>query len=207
LKPLSPFEVRDLNREVEERLSKLRPLQNLVVVKSFDRKNKCYGIGYNKGGDLILRNFGCLLRTHFKPYSSPTIYVTVYNMAGTPKTIRTMSSDSIIFQYRSYDVSGVELGFGNPASTPTPARTDYNIDTPVAWFNPSSSTLDETLWKVIVTGSYVWVAGGTVKCAGLRITGTDGTGVAVTFLMYYDAVSDVVVPADGTVSVTYFTQI
>jgi len=206
LEPLNMYEIRDINREIGERLTQLQPIKELVMVKSF-KKGKCYGIGYNRDGDLILRNFQRLLAICTKIFGDGTNSASVINLAGATKAIRVYSGGSDTYFYLTTSQAGSRLAFGNPVSTPTPARTDYELASLVARFSPSSVVSDETNWRVTVTGSYVWVAGGTVRETGMSLVGNDSTAAAVEILIYHDAVTDVVVPAGGTVSVTYVTQL
>jgi hypothetical protein len=205
LKPLAPYEIRDINREIQERLSTLTPMKSLVVVKSC-KKRKCYGIGYNKQGDLILRNFQRMLKDCFKIYGAVNTTSAVLDLTGATKYISFYTGSDDTFLAKVYTGGGTRLAFGNPATTPTPARTDYELASLVARFNPSLVQSDEVNWRVTITGSYVWTAGGTVRETGLSIAGNDTSKVALEFLIYHDAVSDVSVPAGGTVSVTYTTQ-
>jgi len=210
LKPLAPYEIRDLKREMQGRLSNLKPMKELVIVKSF-KKGKCYGIGLNDPKkDLIMRNFQRLLAGVLRPKPSSDTYTTV-SLTDTGGVTRTPSicSDVSVFN-RSTNaplaVLGTMLGFGNPATAPTPARTDYELASLVSTITPSSTTSDETNWRLVVTGSYVWTAGGTVRETGMYGNFCYASATWTLFLLYHDAVSDVVVPAGGTVSVTYTTQ-
>lgn len=212
MKPLPPFQIRDLNREIEERLTKLQPMKELAVVKAF-KKGRCYGIGSSDPkNDLILRNLVRLIGGLYRPRPAADLNtsVSLTDISNQPRTVRTgwnVTPVCIVGNSAGdYTRAGSLLGFGNPASAPTPARTDYEIDSKVAEIVPSSTTTDETNWRVIVTGSYVWVAGGTVRDAGQYGQWYDDGGTRRTFLIYYDDVADVVVPAGGTVSVTYTTQ-
>jgi hypothetical protein len=218
LKPLPPFEIRDLNREIQERLQTLKPMQELVVVKSF-KKGKCYGIGLNDPEkDLVLRNLVRLIGGLFRPRPDAdlTTSITLYDNTNTARSLNISinfgggGSGANVFNYSSYLAPygrvGTVLGFGNPATAPTPARTDHELASLVTTITPSSTTIDETNWRVTVTGSYVWTAGGTVRETGLYGNFCYGNGTWALFLLYHDAVNDVVVPAGGTVSVTYTTQ-
>jgi hypothetical protein len=190
-------------------------MQELVVVKSF-KKGKCYGIGLNDPKkDLILRNLVRLIGGLYRPRPDAdlTTSVTLYDTGNVARTVRTMYSSSTemgTFTHSNiagaFARAGTLLGFGNPASAPTPARTDYELASLVATIVPSGTAVDETNWRVTVTGSYVWTAGGTVRETGMYAYWADTTPAWRTFLIYHDAVSDVVVPAGGTVSVTYTTQ-
>ena len=206
MRPLPKLEMRNLNREIEERLHGLRPLQNLVVVRS-TKGRKCYGVGLNVKGDLILRNFLRWTSIHFKPYGIAPPSETVLNTAGVSKLITSMTALETCCEYTPKGTSGSKLAFGDPATTPTPARDDYSLESLVAWITPSVVQKDEVNWRTIVTGSYVWVAGGTVRETGMAIHVRDTSIDALAMLIYHDAVSDVTVPADGTVSVTYTTQL
>jgi len=211
MRPLNKLEIRDLNLELQERLCALQPMKSLVVVQAF-RGRKCYGIGLNDPKkDLILRNLVRLMGGIYrpKPPSETTTTVSLTDIGNVARTVYialaggcpTFLSGSV-----TYALSGALLGFGNPATAPTPTRTDYELSSKVAEITPSSTTTDETNWRVIVTGSYVWVSGGTVRETGQYGYYCDTGGTWRTFLNYYDAVSDVVVPPSGTVSVTYTTQ-
>ena len=207
MKPLPPFKIRDLNREIQERLQALRPMQELAVVKSF-KKGKCYGIGLNDPGkDLILQNFVTLMGGLLRPYPAAEVVtnVTLYDNTGTSRTVSAYQSSLTAFF--NYYNGGVLLGFGNPASPPTPARTDYELAALVTRITPSSTTVDTTNWRVIVTGSYVWTAGGTVRETGLYGKWNDTGSTVRIFLLFHDAISPGVdVPAGATVSVTYAIQ-
>jgi len=208
LKPLNRLEIRDLNLEIEGRLAKTSPLKPLAIVRSFMGR-KCYGIGLSDPKrDLILRNFGRTLANQWYPSESVSPTYTIKSIDGVDRTIRMLGSTSdVAFYSGSYQTLGSLLGFGNPATAPTPAREDYEIASKVAQINPSSAILDEVNWRITVTGSYVWVAGGTVRCAGQYWDFEDTGNIHRVFLIFYDAVSDVIVPAGGTVSVTYKTQL
>lgn len=218
LKPLAPYEIRDLNREIQERLNSLGTLKTLVVVKSF-KKGKCYGIGLSDPKkDLIMRNLVRLMGALYRPVPPLNLNqsVTLTDVSNAARTVYTSAGglDTYVFNTATQGFGptyffreGVLLGFGNPASAPTPARTDYELASLVSTIIPSGTTTDETNWRVIVTGSYVWIAGGTVREAGLygQFYYTS-TGTFASFLLYHDPVSDVPVSVSGTVSVTYATQ-
>ena len=219
MKPLPPFKIRDLNCEIQERLQALRPMQELVVVKAF-KKGKCYGISLNDPEkDLILRNFarllGGILRP--KPASDLTTSVTLIDNTNTSRTLNISNAGSMTtgwhvftrcYGYAPTSVHGSLLAFGNPASPPTPARTDYELVAKVAEIVPSSTTVDETNWQVIITGSYAWADGGTVTETGLYGYFAYGDSSWARFLLFHDAISPgVSVPAGGTVSVTYTIQL
>jgi len=207
-RPLNRLQIRDINREIDERLEALTPLKTLVIIKS-TKGRKCYGIGLNDPKrDLILRNFVRLMQSAFKGRGSGTlITATLVDTGGTSRSVYGASTAAdVLWTAVTAAVLGTRLGFGNPASTPTPTRTDYELASLVSMIDPSAVSIDETNWRVIVTGSYVWAAGGTVREAGLYYNGRDTSLALQSFLIYHDAVSDVVVPAGGTVSVTYTTQ-
>jgi hypothetical protein len=193
-------------------------MQELVVVKSF-KKGKCYGIGLNDPEkDLILRNLARLIGGLFRPRPDAdiTTSITLYDNTNTARSLNiTLNfaggiSKANVFNYSSYSAPygrvGTVLGFGNPPTAPTPTRTDYELASLVATITPSSTTIDETNWRVTVTGSYVWIAGGTVRETGLYGNFCYGDSAWALFLLFHDAVSDVVVPEGGTVSVTYVIQ-
>ena len=207
LKPLSQKEIRNLNYEVAERLTGLQPLKTMVKIESWKNK-KCYGIGLNDPErDLILRNFVRIMQSFFKAYpiSSETI-VALIDTSNTSRDCIMSGFTNYHFDYNTTSTLGTLLGFGNPASAPTPARTDYELASLVTTINPSSVTIDETNYRIIITGAYVWAAGGTVREAGMYYKGQAKAGTIYTFLWYHDATADVAVPAGGTVSVTYTTQ-
>ena len=220
MKPLPPYQIRDLNREIEEKLAELQPMRALVVVKSF-KKGKCYGIGFNDPEkDLILRNFARMLAALFrpKPPASAALSISLTDITNTARTVKvayhgTFTTDDGVFNYinstGNWAFHGVELAFGNPATPPTPTRTDYELVALVARFPPSSTAVDETNWRVTVTGSYVWTDGGTVRETGMNAYwGVGGVSpLWFRFLLFHDAVSDVSVPPGGTVSVTYTIQL
>jgi hypothetical protein len=60
----------------------------------------------------------------------------------------------------------------------------------------------------VITGSYVWTAGGTVRETGLYGNLCYGDGAWTLFLLCHDAIDPGVdVPAGGTLSVTYIIQL
>jgi len=217
LKPLAPYEIRDLNREMQGRLQTLTPMKELVIVKSF-KKGKCYGIGLNDPKkDLILRNLIRLMGALYRPQPAAdlTTTFTAYDITNTAQSLNTSVPSTTAYLFNcvvdvagtGYGREGTLLGFGNPATAPTPARTDTELASLVSTIVPSSTVTDETNWRVTVTGSYVWTAGGTVRETGLYGKFYNGSSTTtIAFLLYHDAVSDVVVPAGGTVSITYTTQ-
>lgn len=207
LKPLSQKEIRNLNHEVTERASSLQPLKTMVKIESWKNK-KCYGIGLNDPDrDLILRNFVRIMQSFFKPYPQATdTLVALIDITNTSRDCLMSSYTNQHFDYITTNTIGTLLGFGNPASAPTPARTDYELASLVTTINPSSVTIDETNYRIIITGAYVWAAGGTVREAGMYYKGQIKASGIYTFLWYHDATADVAVPAGGTVSVTYTTQ-
>lgn len=209
------MEIRDLNEEIERRTERLRTLHELCVVSS-SKKGKLYGLGFNDPEhDLILVNFQRLLACLFRPkpptgLSTTVIITDIINAARNVVFVSSNSTSEItIFANFTgggvYDAQyGAELAFGNPATAPTPTRTDYELASLVVRFTPSGTISDEILYRVTVTGSYVWAAGGTVREAGLSEQFFDtSTGAWRKFLMCHDGVSDVPVPVGGTVSVTY----
>jgi hypothetical protein len=194
-------------------------MQELVVVKSF-KKGKCYGIGLNDPEkDLILRNLarllGGILRP--KPASDLTTSVTLIDNTNASRTVNIANAGSMTtgwhvftrcYAYSPTSVHGSLLAFGNPATPPTPARTDYELVSKVAEIVPSSTTVDETNWQIIITGSYAWAAGGTVTETGLYGYFAHGDSAWGRYLLFHDAISPGVnVPAGGTVSVTYTIQL
>jgi hypothetical protein len=194
-------------------------MQELVVVKSF-KKGKCYGISLNDPQkDLILRNLAQLLAGIFRPRPPADLStsVTLYDITNTARSVAisrhySYQTGANVFNYSNYSSPygrvGTVLGFGNPATAPTPARTDVELVSKVAEIVPSSTTLDETNWRVITTGSYVWTSGGTVRETGLYGYFCYGDGLWTLFLLFHDAISPGVdVPAGGTVSVTYTIQL
>jgi hypothetical protein len=182
-------------------------MQELAVVKSF-KKGKCYGIGLNDPEkDLILKNFVTLMGGLLRPYPAAPVVtnVTLYDNTNTSRSVGAYQSTVTAF-FNEYS-GGVLLGFGNPASPPTPAREDYELAALVARITPSSTTVDTINWRVIVTGSYVWSAGGTVRETGFYGQWRDTGGTLRIFLLFHDAISPGVdVPAGATVSVTYAIQ-
>jgi len=210
--PLPKCQIRDLNREIDERLHSLAPMRELVIVKS-TKKGRLYGIGFNSAkDDLILRNLIRVIGGLYRPRPAADLNtsVSLTDITNVARTVRTgwNTTPTMITGTAGGDQTraGSLLGFGNPAAPPTPARTDYELASKVAEIVPSGTTTDETNWRVAVTGSYVWAAGGTVRETGQYEQWYDEAGTRRTFLIYHDAVSDVVVPAGGTVSVTYTTQ-
>jgi hypothetical protein len=193
-------------------------MQELVVVKAF-KKGKCYGIGLNDPEkDLILRNLarllGGILRP--KPASDLTTTVALIDNTNASRTLYITNTGTLTTGWHIFirpytvpnSIHGSLLAFGNPASPPTPARTDYELVSKVAEIVPSSTTVDETNWQVIITGSYVWTAGGTVTETGLYGYFAYSDNAWARFLLFHDAISPGVdVPAGGTVSVTYTIQL
>ena len=215
MRPLPKLAIKDLNAEIQDRLKHLRPLESFGIVHAFKgrsleealKRGKVYGIGHSTR-DIMTYLCTRLWNSLLAPLTDSGLES--FNYLDTGGASRSLpvytTSTTNLFNGGGTPTSvGTQLGFGNPATTPTPARDDYELASKVAQFDVSARIYNETLLRTTLTGSYVWVAGGTVREIGQYVQWQYG-GSYYMFLMYHDAVSDVVVPPDGTVAVTYVTQ-